>query len=528
VKLFIILNYTRFLGPYPEVLISELLDSIIAPLPGQNPMGENINYDADFDVVKAEMGKMGNIDYALIESACKKLLKEKSKDIRLLCFLGYVLLRKEAWGQVADVFDGFVKLAENNFDQMYPDRPRGKQMAIQWMAEPRFNETLAKKPEEKDYEDLARLSSSLEKLKGLLERKFPEGSPFPTGLYNAASAWEKQCKPKPKSPEGSSSGGQASGVSAGPAEPMETPKQAQTAGKKIARFLIEKEPDKIMGYRLMRALRWDLLEKAPPAENGKTQLAPPPPELLASLQSALAAKEHKAALDKAEVAFTAGANHLCLSLQRISALCCKNLGDQFAALHRAVLFETGVFIRRIPELPSLMFSDGSPLCDEATKEWIALEVNPQFSASTGEAAAQKAPGAAADPLELEKKEALALAAGGSVEKALDLVQNGLRNSANERDNFRRSIVLCGLLITAKQPDIALSILESLNEKIAQYHLDKWDPDLSVEAWSALVKALKMAKAGKPPNVQALMHDKLGAALGKISQIDPKKAFSLNI
>jgi hypothetical protein len=160
---------------------------------------------------------------------------------------------------------------------------------------------------------------------------------------------------------------------------------------------------------------------------------------------------------------------------------------------------------------------------------VASEVHPQFSASTGSGdTTQQSPVAGIDPIELEKKEALSLAAGGGIEKALDLVQKGLRGSANERDNFRRSIVLCGLLLTAKQPDIALSILDSLHEKITSYHLDKWDPDLSVEAWSAMAKALKMAKANKPPNVLAAMHEKLGAVLGRISQIDPKKAFSLNI
>jgi len=77
-----------------------------------------------------------------------------------------------------------------------------------------------------------------------------------------------------------------------------------------------------------------------------------------------------------------------------------------------------------------------------------------------------------------------------MEAALDLLQNAIRNSSNERDNFRRSILVCTLLMSAKQPDIALSILESLAEKIQLYHLDKWDPDLAVEAWSIMVKCSK--------------------------------------
>jgi type VI secretion system protein VasJ len=407
---------------------------------------------------------------------------------------------------------------------MFPDRPRGKQMAIQWMSETRYNENCAKKPEEKDYDHINRLLQALTKLKAVLERKFPEGSPFPSGLMSAAVAWEKQCKPKPK-PDATG----AAGASASSQEPMETPKQAQTTGKKIARFLVEKEPDKIMGYRLMRCLRWDIIEKAPPAENGKTQLAPPAPELLSGLQNALTAKDFKSALDKAEIAFAAGTNHFCLGLQRVSALACKNLGGPYAVLQRAIHFETGMLIKRVPELLQMSFSDGTPMCDAAAKEWIASEVQPQFSASSAEAGpgAKAAPNAGVDRVEQEMKEAQALAAGGSVEKALDLIQNALRGSSSERDNFRRSIMLCNLLVSAKQPDIALSILESLHEKINNYHLDKWDPDLSVEAWSAMVKVIKMAKGNKPPNVQAAMHEKLNVVVSKISQIDPKKAFSLN-
>ena len=501
-----------------------MLDLITTPLAGQNPMGENINYDGDFDVLKAELGKLGSIDYGLIENTCKKLLKEKSKDIRVLCFLSYVVLKNEQWGAFADVFDGFVKLAEQNYDAMFPDRPRAKQMAIQWLAEPRYNDCLAKRPEEKDYDHVNRLLQALTKLKAVLEQKFPEGSPFPSGLYSAVVAWEKQCKPKPKVESAA-----AAGASAASQEAMETPKQAQTTGKKIARFLIEKEPDKIMGYRLMRALRWDLLEKAPPAENGKTLLAPPAPELLSGLQNVLTAKDFKSVLDKAETAFAAGTNHFCLGLQRISALACKNLGGSYLDLQRAVLFETGMLIKRFPELLTLSFSDGTPMCDDATKDWIASEVQPQFSGSMpgGGTGAGSAAADSADRIEQEKKEAQALAAGGNIEKALDLIQNALRSSSSERDNFRRSIMLCNLLVSAKQPDIALSILESLHEKINNYHLDKWDPDLSVEAWGAMVKVLKMAKANKPPNIQAAMHEKLNVMVSKISQIDPKKAFSLN-
>jgi type VI secretion system protein VasJ len=492
---------------------------------GDNPMGANINYDADFDACKNEIGKIGNIDYALVESSCRKLLGEKSKDIRLLCFLSFAYLRDSKWESFTDVFDGFVKLARQNYDAMYPDRERAKQNAIKWMSEPRYNETIAAvKPSEADYEHITRLLSSLGALKTLLQEKFPEGSPFPGALLSAVQNWEKACKPKPKTE--AAPGASAAGGTVG--DPMDTPKQAQTIARKAAGFLIEKEPQRPMGFRLMRSLRWDIFEKAPPAaEGGKTQLAAPPADLVATINTALNNKEFKPALDKAETAFTAAANHLWLGLQRIAAQACQGLGEPYKPVEQAILFETGLFVRRFPDILNLSFSDGTPFCDDATKEWIATQVMPQFSGDGAAVLKKDAAEQSGDRVDNEKKEVASLTSAGKTEAALDLLQNAIRNSSNERDNFRRSILVCNLLVTAKQPDIALSILDSLDAKIQLYHLDKWDPDLAVEAWGIMVKVLKVARGGKAPPLQASMTEKQNTILSKISQIDPKKAFSLN-
>jgi type VI secretion system protein VasJ len=487
-------------------------------------MGANINYDADFDICKNEIGKIGNIDYALVESSCRKLLADKSKDMRLLCFLSFVYLRDAKWESFADVFDGFVKLAQQNFDAMFPDRERAKQNAIKWLAEPRYNETLAaQKPAEADYAHISRLLAALTALKPVLQEKFPEGSPFPSALFSSVQNWEKACKPKPKADVAP---GAPAGQTVG--DPMDTPKQAQTIARKAAGFLIEKEPQRPMGFRLMRSLRWDIFEKAPPSEGGKTQLAPPPADLVASLNASLNNKEFKPALDKAETAFTAAANHLWLGLQRIAALAAQGLGEPYKPVEQAILFETGLFVRRFPDIMKLSFSDGSPFCDDATRDWIAASVMPMFSAEGGAAAPKKdADESCGDKVEDDKKKVASLTATGKTEAALDLLQNAIRNSSNERDNFRRSILVCNLLVTAKQPDIALSILDSLDAKIQLYHLDKWDPDLAVDAWGIMVKVLKVARASKTPPVQASMAEKQNSILSKISQIDPKKAFSLN-
>jgi type VI secretion system protein VasJ len=479
-----------------------------------------------------------------------KLTKEKSKDIRVLSFLSFAYLKNDQWEQFCDVFDGLTQLAEQNYDGLFPDRERAKQLAFKWLSEERFNALLTdKKPSEADYDHIVRCVSALTKLKPLLETKFPEGSPFPSGLYKSVQAWEKACKPKPQAPPPPSPPPQsatqaqqsadASVGTAGPAiqttvtasssvgagnEPMDTPKQAQAVGKRVATFFIEKEPQKSTGFRLMRILRWELIEKAPPAENGKTQLQGPAAQQRTYFQNLLTQKDWKTALDKGEQAFSGSTNHLWIDLQRIIAVACAELGPQYKAIRDAVLWETALLIKRIPELTSMQFSDGTPFCDDATKDWIASEVNAVLS--SGGASSQKS-SARSDALAEETSKINALVVANQFEDALEIVQQGMRSSNSERDNFMRTVVIGSLLNKAKQPDIAISVLEGLDQKIELYKLERWDPDLAVEAWSTLVQAYKSGKNSKPQNIQLLIQEKQNTILSKISQIDPKKALILN-
>ncbi|MBN2036754.1 MAG: type VI secretion system protein TssA [Chitinispirillaceae bacterium] len=501
--------------------ISELLSIIVTPISEAQPYGGNINHDADFDTLKAEFGKIGNLDVGLIESTATKILKEKAKDIRVLSFLAYVMLRKGDWEALADIFDGLTQLSVKNFDALQPDRERARELAFKWLSEDRFGGALVdKKPAEPDYAQIARLIDALAKLKPVLENKFPQGAPFPSELQRNAIAWEKSCKPKPAAPAG---GAAPAGQASSAADPMETPKQAMGIARRAALFLIEKEPQRPMGYRLMRSLRWDILEKSPPAEAGKTQLPGPAAQQRTYFQGLIAQQDWKTALEKGEAAFAAASNHLWLDLQRIITTACDKLGQQYREVKSAVLSETACFIKRVPDIVPLNFADGSPFCDETTKRWLSGEVRTVFSAAGG--APEASP--TGDLFEKELKKVNEFVGSGKIEEAIDLVQSGIRTAKCERESFRRSMLVGTLLLQAKQADIAVSVLEMLDQKAGVYSLDKWDPDLAVEAWSLLVQAYRAARAGKPANIQVSLQEKQNSILTKVSCIDPKKALQLN-
>ncbi len=508
-----------------ETKISELLDIIITPVNDSAPTGENISHDPDFDALKAEIGKLGESDYDLVEEKARGILKSKSKDCRVLSFLSLALLRKERWEAFADLFDGYAQLAQKDFDALFPQRPRAKQMALTWLSEEKFVDALGRKnPSERDHEHITRLVQALGVLREIAEKQFPDAPPLPSALIKHALDWEKKTRPKP-GPEPAAAGPAGGASSGGEAEPMDTPKQAQTLVRKAARFLIENEPEKTMGYRLMRAARWDVLEQAPPAQDGKTQLQGPNAQQRSFFQNLLSQNDWKTLREKAEEVFAGGGAHLWLDLQRYGVLACDNLGESWKRVGEAIMRETGMLLRRLPGLAELRFADGSPFCDEATRDWLGSDVRKMLGDDGEEVPEGGAD--AGDPFEEERKEVNALMSSGQVEKALDMLQRAMRNSDNEELNFKRSILLGRVLLKGKQPDIAVSVLESLDEKIGVHGLDKWNPDLAIEAWSMLVQACKVGRSQKPQAVQVAMTERHDTILRRISQINPRKAFDLN-
>lgn len=497
------------------IAIAETVLSLAAPVSGENPFGADINYDTDFIACKTEFGKLGDIDYSLIESACVKLLIEKSKDLRLFGFLSFTYLKNGQWQHFSNAFNALSQLAGKSFTNLYPQREQAKINAIKWFGEPRFHDMLqTQKPDEQDYEHVCRFSVSLVLLQKILHEQYPGNSPFPDSLLTTAHKWESFCKPKPKSDTLATT----SSVSPNSAETMETPKQAQTSIRKAAGFLVEHEPQRIMGYRIMRAIRWDIIEKLPASDNNKTQLCAPPAELVAGIATMLANKEYKLVLDKAESAFASGTNHLWLNLQRMSALACEGLGEPYNAVHSVLIAETALLLQRLPMLTELTFVDGTPFCDAQTKEWIKTRV---MSQSTDSKTTSENP---SHILDKEKQEAASLFTAGKAEDAIALLQNAIRNSATERDNFILSLSLCSLLNNAKHPDISLAILDTLTGKATLFNLDKWDTDLVVDMLLLRIETIKLARQGKPPPQQTVLTDKLSTAINMIYQLNPHKAF----
>jgi type VI secretion system protein VasJ len=177
--------------------MSDFLSTITAPIPdGGNPFGSDVNHDVDYEALKVEMGKLGDIDVDVVESLSVKILSEKSKDVRALSFLAYAVLRMGDHGRLADVFCALAGYCRDSYESVFPCRDGAKLSALRWLSEARFTSACPKVgASARDAGHVARLLAALLELKAALEKRFASvGAPFPLLLYKRALEWESSIK----------------------------------------------------------------------------------------------------------------------------------------------------------------------------------------------------------------------------------------------------------------------------------------------------------------------------------------------
>jgi predicted component of type VI protein secretion system len=172
--------------------VSGFYSKVTAPIAGDDPFGVDVNYDLDYERLKNEMGKLGDIDADLVESLSVKILTEKSKDARALAFLAYSMLRKNDFGRLADVFCALAVFCQDDFERIYPRRESAKAAALRWFSEARFSGQCEKAVvTAADAQDTARFEDAVSKLRSTLDKRFSDSAPPLSLLHKRAGEWKK-------------------------------------------------------------------------------------------------------------------------------------------------------------------------------------------------------------------------------------------------------------------------------------------------------------------------------------------------
>ncbi|WPB79299.1 type VI secretion system protein TssA [Archangium violaceum] len=218
-----------------------------------------------------------------------------------------------------------------------------------------------------------------------------------------------------------------------------------------------------LSYRLLRTGLWLHITQPPPnGANGRTSLPPLPSNLRTKLETLSTHSRWVELLDESESALAQ--YRFALDLQRFSVHALSSLGDTHASAREALLLELSSLLKRLPTVVELVASDGTPMADGATKEWLKSEVLAKPGTAPRAAISMplprgletSAPGAAPEG------DAQALLASATTARALFVA----------RLQLARMHAQAGQLTTAR------ALYEVLDAECTAHSLDSWEPALA--------------------------------------------------
>jgi type VI secretion system protein VasJ len=476
---------------------------------GTNGGGEDLRGGAEFDQLENEFRKIETagpaaVDWETVNRTTLELLKSRSKDLVLASRLVYGLHREEGYKGLAVGITILHGMVQNYWETMFPPpaRERGRAGSFDWLAEKLAPSIESTAPADDKmvfalvaHDRLADLDTmlsekmtkfpaalgpllralrphsrearqALEAAAQTAEAPPPEPTPAPAAVPASQPEPVQAAAPTPPAPAVVP----ASPVTSGPVPELvlgdDTQKAFQSlfnAALRLAGTARQQAPADARAYRAARFAIWAPITAAPPDKAGKTALPPPPKARFAEIQALRAAGNHQGLLMSAESVFPT--SPFWLDAQHIAFEAMSALGAEYDQAKLALTGELAAFLKKLPSLPSLAFSDGTPFAEAETQNWIANEVTMGGGSADGES--DGSTGAA-----------VKLAQAGQVLAGLKLLMEHADCRRGERERFvaRLDVGDFCLRFELLQPLIAL--VDGLAATVEQQSLDRWEPKLA--------------------------------------------------
>jgi len=536
------------------------LEAMSAPIREEAPAGDSVLYEKDFRDLKTQINNIGSVsasvDYERIVMLARSVLTEQSKDLRAA---GYLVVG-EAWSRgaagVSEALRGMWVLIDEYWDDLYPEASRMKSRgaALQFVGDRLPDWIEATTYEKEDREALVEAYEALDAIQSFGLDEMGEHAPSYSGLLNELEGViDDLPEPEPELPEpepdaetdasDASDGARgatdeageerseadesASAPSGSPSpdasEPPESDEDAEDAIRAVASYYRADDLTRVAPYRLVRAVRWGEIQGEPPNEEGTTRFEAPREQRREYLEGLLRSERHETLVREAESSFQGRTFHVWLDLQRLVVAALDALGDPYRDAKTAVTVDLALFVRRVPNLLSLTFRDGTPFASGLTVEWIEAEIQPLLEG--GDASGGGGDGALASIHE-DHQEARQALNGGTLERALSVLREGASDDTSKREAFHRKLYAATLCVNAEKPKVARPLLDELSAVVDEHAIDEWHPSLAVEVWTNRCRCYdRLANEAGGEKAEQLRTE-ADQSFEKLCQTDPVQAVAV--
>ncbi len=219
-------------------------------------------------------------------------------------------------------------------------------------------------------------------------------------------------------------------------------------------------------------------------------------------------------------------NPVWLDMQRLVATALDQLGPAYAAAREAVGREVVALLGRVPELLTMMFSDGTTrLADPATESWVQGESR-KWGGGVGMTAAARAAAAEEEETENRLAQARSMVTGGKVAEGLGVALALADRGADARRRFQARLAVGKMALDGAKPDLARALLEHLIADVERHGLETWEPALCATLYSYLLAATREVSRAKGDSPDLVA--KAQVLFDKLCRLDPASAIKLSI
>ncbi len=515
--------------------------------------GVAVRYDPDFEKLQTEISKLESMDavavnWSEVVDLGADILAKKSKDLLVACYVCHGLYEKNSYSGLSEGLGILVGLVDTFWESLFPElkRKRARAAAIEWMVGRLGIQLLRQKPMSSEQGAITKCKALLEQLEDALTEKLGDNDiPWgelsrPLRDYDAELSREevRQQKTEQKKVEVAVKAQEKESAQLVPAsippptklsvpQEISSERDATTLLRdcrsmlgKLGVYKLNTSRTDPLPYRLLRMAAWMTVE-LPQTQNGTTQVHHIPAERLTYLVGLFEKGEDEQVVMEVEGGLVNAP--FWLDAHRLTASALERLGYREA--QQAVIADLAAFLQRFPTIHDCKFVGGVPFADELTRQWIdsevleggVLDVGAIMTSSDRELGESTL---LSDAFETAKK----LASKGNFREAFEEFRKGDKQTSSRREQFQWNLHLARFCQEIGYENVAISQLEYLDDEVSHYHLEEWEPSLSLQVALLLVGCYKKTSVADELSKDRALRK--ARVLSRISRLDPTVALGL--
>ncbi len=551
-------------------IIDSLLQIGIQPISAEQPAGDNIRYDDDFEFIEYELAKQGSVidrgvvNWDKVIQSCMSVLSEKSKDLKVSCYLIRGLYEVYGMSGLKSGLEINLQLLNNFWDNVFPVKQRAKANSYEWLSskfetifselsvdnivlndlqncyesvcqiEQFLNEKLNKQAPalgcfRRSIHDLLEKSKAIEDSRMDAKRVAASKHKTPSEAPQNIARQAETLNQKHITDTAALSKAEISQKISGNNEiiiPKNTTevlsdrdrnkliRQCQDALRTLTGIDLKQSLDTPSAYAVNRFTTWMTINQLPVHKDKLTALKPVPADKRHHYNDLYLSENYQQLIPLVEHSFSR--SPFWLDAHRLIYFSLDALGFTDSATQ--VREHLALFLRRFPELCEFKFSDQTPFADALTKQWIQSDILLDNSENTAVNALINSD--ESDALLLA--EAKDLVSQKKIKQALQLFQNKIKIQENARQRALWKYQLASFCYEISHYQLAFFLLQEIDGFLQKYNLEYWEPELEKNVVHLLFLCIKKSDE----IAESLIDTEFTAIYARLCQLDPVRAVDI--